>query len=81
MINRISLSAHPASVGETYLEHMGVAFSFAGRMALGAMACFVHGLLPFLFTRTGSGTINLLHERMVTNRHRHTPAPAAAKLT
>ena len=27
-----SFTEHPASVGESYLEHMGVAFSFGGRM-------------------------------------------------
>jgi len=65
---RWSLNEHPASVGETYLEHMGVAFSFSGRMLLGGMACFVHGVLPFLFTRTGSGTVAELYQRMVTSR-------------
>ena len=27
---------HPASVNETYLQHMGMAFGFGGRMLLGA---------------------------------------------
>ena len=68
---RWSFSEHPASVGETYTEHMGSAWGFAARMAAGAVACFIHGLLPFLFTRTGSGIINELHSRMVLNRARH----------
>lgn len=69
---------HPASVGETYGEHMGMSFSFAGRMALGAVACLIHGVLPFLCVRTGSSTIADLHRRMVTHRDRRTagqPAP------
>jgi hypothetical protein len=38
---------------------------------LGAgLACLVHGLLPFLFTRMGSRIITQLHERMVINRRR-----------
>jgi Family of unknown function (DUF6356) len=61
---------HPASVGETYLEHMGVASSFGGRMVLGGLACFVHALLPFACERTASRQIALLHERMVVNRVR-----------
>jgi hypothetical protein len=70
---------HPASVGETYGEHMGMALSFSGRMFLGAMACLIHGFLPFLFVRTGSGTIAELHERMVVNRRRQpVEAPGAA---
>jgi Family of unknown function (DUF6356) len=67
---RWSFSEHPASVGETYTEHMGSAWGFAARMAAGSVACFIHGLLPFLFTRTGSGIINELHSKMVLNRAR-----------
>lgn len=64
----ISFTKHPASVGETYAEHMRMASSFGGAMLLGGVACLVHGLFPFLFTRTGSTTIARLHDRMVTNR-------------
>ena len=63
---------HPASVGETYGQHMGMAFSFGGRMILAGLACLLHGLLPFLFTRTGSGVIANLHQEMVTHRRRAT---------
>ncbi len=66
---------HPASVGETYLEHMGMAASFGSRMFLGSLACFVHALLPFLFVKTGSGLIDTLHGEMVVNRRRR-PQPA-----
>jgi len=61
---------HPASVGETYVQHMGMAFSFSGRMFLASLACLIHGFLPFLFVRTGSSTITILHHRMVTHRDR-----------
>ena len=61
---------HPAAVGETYGEHMGMSFSFVGRMILGAVACLIHGVLPFLCVRTGSSTITDLHRRMVTHRDR-----------
>ncbi len=70
---------HPNSVDETYLEHMGVAISFAGRMFLGAGACFVHGFLPFLFVKTGSTTIDELHDKMVVNRRQHAPGRLAAR--
>lgn len=65
---------HPQSVGESYVEHLGMAGGFGGRMILGGLACLVHGLLPFLFTKTGSRIITDLHGRMVTNRSRHAPA-------
>ena len=48
---------HPASVNETYLEHMGVATSFGSRMIVAGVACMIHGLLPFLFLTTGSRTV------------------------
>jgi hypothetical protein len=59
---------HPASVGETYREHMSRAAWFGTRMMLGGMACMVHAVLPFLFVRTGSRAIAELNVRMVTHR-------------
>ncbi len=61
---------HPASVGETYGEHLLTASGFAGRMLLGGCACLIHAFLPFLFVRTGSRCISELHERMLVNRRR-----------
>ena len=66
-------SEHPASVGETYSEHLLHASGFGLRMILGGMACVLHGLLPFLFVRTGSSQITLLHHKMVANRGRPQP--------
>jgi hypothetical protein len=60
---------HPASVGETYWGHLARASWFGSKMLLGAGACFVHALLPFLFVKTGSRTIIELNDAMVTNRH------------
>ncbi len=72
---------HPASVDETYTEHMGVACFFAGRMFLASIACLIHGFLPFLFMKTGSSTITELHGRMVVDRQASAPAKAAAEQT
>ena len=76
---------HPRSVGETYLEHQRQAFGFAGTMFLGALACFVHGLVPSLFTRTGSMAVLRLHERLVLHRTsrpaRQRDAPATSLTT
>ena len=73
---RLSFTDHPHSVGETYLEHMGVALSFGLRLLGAGLACLVHAFLPFLFTKTGSRTITVLHERMVTKRARGTHGEA-----
>ena len=61
---------HPASVGETYFQHLWSAAGFAGMMFLGGMACLLHAIFPFAFLHTGSDCIKQLHERMVMKRHR-----------
>jgi len=61
---------HPASVDETYTEHMAAAVSFALRLFVASLVCSVHAVLPFLFVKTGSTMIEELHDRMVTNRRR-----------
>lgn len=59
---------HPEAVGETYGEHFLHASGFGVRMILGGLACILHGLLPFLFVKTGSKQIETLHGRMVISR-------------
>ena len=62
---------HPASVNESYIEHMLAAGGFAGYLMLAGLACLVHAVLPFAFEKTGSRMISSLHGRMVANRIRH----------
>ena len=70
---------HPASVGETYSEHLAMASGFGLAMILGGLACLIHGVLSFLFVKTGSRAIDGLHDRMVTHRVRpHRIPPVAA---
>ena len=45
-------TAHPASVGETYLEHLRFATRFGARMTAGGLAALVHAIFPFLFVTT-----------------------------
>ena len=61
-------SEHPASVGETYLEHLRVAATFAARLFAAGLACLVHAVLPFLFVHTGSDCISRLHQQMLARR-------------
>ncbi len=77
MMRRL-FTEHPASVDETYLEHLGVASSFGARMILAGLACLIHALLPFLFVKTGSLAIAALYERMVAKRRRHAPGRMGA---
>lgn len=65
---RDAFTSHPASVGESYGQHLVHASSFGFRMMLGGLACVLHGILPFLFVKTGSKQIETLHGKMVTGR-------------
>lgn len=67
MIRRLFLD-HPASVGESYAEHFGVATSFGIAMIAGGVGASIHGFLPFAFQTTGSRTIERLHARLVAKR-------------
>ena len=85
MLDRLFL-AHPRSVNESYLEHQTRALKFSGSLFLAAGACFIHALVPGLFERTGSRTIERLHDEMVVHRKRNeAPAPrggqSAARLS
>ncbi len=63
MIDRLFLK-HPRSVGESYVQHFGVAAG-TGLVMLGtAFALFVHALVPALFVRTGSATIKRLYGKL-----------------
>jgi hypothetical protein len=55
---------HPASVGETYFEHLKFASRTGTMMLAGGCACIIHGLMPFLCTTTGSRTIRTLAARL-----------------
>ena len=63
-------TAHPASVGETYLEHMRFARKFGGRMLLGGAAAVVHSWFPFLFVTTASRINDELVEMRAAARGR-----------
>ena len=59
---------HPASIGETYTQHLVHAGGFGVAMVSGGLACIVHAILPWMFERTGSEVIRKLYRSMVTNR-------------
>lgn len=61
---------HPASVGETYVQHARHSVSFGFAMARGAAAAFIHAAVPALCTTTGSRIIARLHDCMILNRSR-----------
>ena len=68
MVRRLFLD-HPESVGESYVQHLGVAGRFGWRLTRGGLACMVHGLLPFVFKTSGSDTVRELNDQLVAKRH------------
>lgn len=68
--------AHPASVGESYGQHLLHSLSFAAAMFCGAMACLAHAFVPAICQRTGSGIVAGLYQRMIVARH---PAGASPR--
>lgn len=70
---------HPASVGETYGQHLRFATNVGLKMTLAGLACMVHGLLPFCFVTTGSRAITGLHDRLVAGRRRVSSTLVAAE--
>jgi hypothetical protein len=63
-------TAHPASVGETYWQHLRFAARFGGKMTCGGLAALVHALLPFCFATTASRTNDELVRMRAASRGR-----------
>ena len=59
---------HPATLGETYWQHFGVATRFGWRLTTGGLRCMAHGLLPFAWKTSGSDTVRALHAELVAKR-------------
>lgn len=70
---------HPASVGESYVEHFGVAARFGAIMIVGGIGALVHAVVPGLCKTTGSDTVARLHAEMVAKRRRKQAAQTQAK--
>lgn len=62
MIARIFLS-HPATVNESFFEHMMFAMKFSGLLFAAAFAALVHAFIPCLFEKTASRIIAQLYAR------------------
>ena len=59
---------HPATVDETYFQHMRFAFSFAFWLGAAAFAALVHAFIPALCETTASRILKRLHAR-IESRH------------
>ena len=63
-------TAHPASVGESYVAHMGFALRFAFWLTVAAGAALVHAVVPAACETTASRIVARLYARSV-NRRQH----------
>jgi len=71
---------HPNEVGETYFEHMRMAFRFSLNCAWASIALFIHSFFPFLFRTTGSNIITRLFDEMIKKRLEKKEALRKAKM-
>ncbi|MET4666678.1 DUF6356 family protein [Sphingomonas sp. PvP056] len=67
MFRRLFLD-HPATVGESYTEHFGVASRFGVTMIVGGLGAVVHAFVPAWCKTSGSSTVAKLHRQMVVKR-------------
>ena len=58
---------HLNEVNETYLQHMRIVFKIAFTMLVTGFFCFIHGLIPGLFKKTGSNQIAKMYEMVSRN--------------
>lgn len=63
MISRVFFD-HPATVEESYFEHMFFAGRFGLTLLAAAGAALVHAFIPVLFEKTASNLIRQMHARI-----------------
>lgn len=59
-----AFTEHPKDTDETYLEHLWFTIKMLGRFIFLGFTIIIHGLFPFLFTRTTSNHIEILYQIM-----------------
>jgi hypothetical protein len=67
MLRKLFLD-HPASVGESYAQHFGVATRFGVILLWGGVRAVLHGFVPALCKTSGSETVVKLHEELIAKR-------------
>ena len=59
---------HPHSVGETYFEHMKIAFNTAIKIQLVVLIIVIHAVFPFLFEHKGGDEIEKINKELQYRR-------------
>lgn len=55
---------HPASIGESYFEHLRAALGYSASLTVTAAAAFIHALVPCLCETTARTRIETLHNKL-----------------
>ncbi|MCB1483253.1 MAG: hypothetical protein KDJ55_15150 [Rhodobiaceae bacterium] len=73
MIARVvdAFQRHPATVGESYFEHMAFAARFGTLMFAAGAAALIHALLPFAFETTASSIVRKMCAEMDARARNH----------
>lgn len=59
---------HPHSVGESYIEHAGIAARFAFGMIGAGTKCLIHAAVPGVFKTAASDRVRALHRELECRR-------------
>ena len=70
-------TSHPHAVGESYIQHFGVALKYSARFFAAGFCALVHAFLPFMFEKTAS----TMMRNMVAEMNARTHAPHASTAT
>lgn len=61
---RARFTEHPASVGETYFEHMQNAARYSRELLSASLCAGIHALFPWTHCTSASSKIRALHDEM-----------------
>jgi hypothetical protein len=59
-----AFTAHPESTGETYWQHLCFTSSMSARFLVTTVVIMIHGIFPFLLTRTASKQTEAIYRIM-----------------
>jgi hypothetical protein len=61
---------HPRDINESYGEHAGHALYIGCRLIVTGLACLVHAVIPGVFVRTASNTVDYINSLMAQRTRR-----------
>lgn len=59
---------HPRSLGMSWAAHAKGAVAIGAKLVTAGVACFVHAIVPGVFTETAGRTVTRMHDHMMRRR-------------